>query len=91
MSQLDKIYTADEAADRLRLKRRGVIKLARTYGLCARFGRDYLFSESDLLALWAAIREPANLPTPAMSQISSHDQLRASLQKLTAKKERKRK
>lgn len=90
MDQLDKIYTADEAAERLRLKRRSLIKLAREYGLCARFGRDYLLSETDLLALWAVVREPAKRPTPAVSQISSPDQLRESLQMLTAKKERKR-
>lgn len=55
---LDKIYTADEAAERLRLTNRGVIKLARQHGLCSRRGRDYLFSEKDLEALWEIMREP---------------------------------
>lgn len=61
---LDTIYTADEAAARLRLTNRGVIKLARQYGLCSRRGRDYLFSEADLLGLWEVLREPANSPKP---------------------------
>lgn len=55
---LDTIFTTDEAAARLRLSRRGLIKLARTHGACSRNGRDYLFSEADLLALWQAMREP---------------------------------
>lgn len=64
MAPLETIYTADEAAERLRLTNRGVIKLARQYGLCSRRGRDYLFSESDLVALWDALREPAKEPRP---------------------------
>jgi hypothetical protein len=55
---LDNIYTAAEAAERLRLTTRGVIKLGREHGLCSRRGRDYLFSEADLLALWEIMREP---------------------------------
>lgn len=80
MIQLDHIYTADEAAERLRLTNRGVIKLARQYGLCSRRGRDYLFSESDLLALWDVMREPAKAPrptpvTPALSDYQLHKRL----------------
>jgi hypothetical protein len=59
---LDTIYTADEAAERLRLTNRAVIKIARQYGLCSRQGRSYLFSESDLLALWEVMREPGKEP-----------------------------
>jgi len=61
---LDTIYTADEAAERLRLTNRGVIKLGKAYGLCSRRGRDHLFSEADLLALWDVLREPAKMPKP---------------------------
>lgn len=64
MTTLDKIYTTDEAAERLRLTRRGLIKIARTYGLCSRQGRDYLFSEADLLGLWEVLREPPKEPRP---------------------------
>ncbi|WP_457813497.1 hypothetical protein [Sinorhizobium meliloti] len=59
---LDTIYTAEEAAKRLRLTNRGVIKLGKEYGLCSRSGRNYLFSESDLLALWQVLREPPKVP-----------------------------
>lgn len=59
---LDKIYTAEEAAERLRLSVRGTIKLGRKHGLCSRVGRSYLFSESDLLSLWQIQREPAQSP-----------------------------
>lgn len=43
---LDKVYTSEEAAARLRISTRAVIKV----------GRDYFFSEEDLLRLWTAIR-----------------------------------
>lgn len=55
---LDTIYTADEAAERLRLTNRALIKIARRSGHCSRAGRDYLFSEADLLAIWQDMREP---------------------------------
>lgn len=63
---LDIIYTTDEAAERLRLSRRALIKLARKYGHCSRDGRDYLFSEADLLAIWQDMREPAQEPRQRM-------------------------
>ncbi|MBB3523052.1 hypothetical protein [Rhizobium sp. BK456] len=61
---LDKIYTADEAAERLRLTNRGLIKLGKAYGLCSRRGREYLFSEADILGLWEVLREPPKQPKP---------------------------
>ncbi|MGO7512469.1 hypothetical protein ACC677_08615 [Rhizobium ruizarguesonis] len=67
---LDTIYTADEAAERLRLTNRGVIKLGKAYGLCSRVGRDYLFSEQDLLALWEVMREPAKQPKPPTVKVA---------------------
>jgi hypothetical protein len=60
--KLDQIYTADEAAARLRLSNRALIKIARKSGHCSRVGRDYLFSEADLLAIWQDMREPAAAP-----------------------------
>ncbi|AYG65780.1 hypothetical protein CCGE531_07045 [Rhizobium sp. CCGE531] len=84
---MDTIYTADEAADRLRLTNRGVIKLAKQYGLCSRRGRDYLFSEAGLLGLWEVLREPAKSPKPPTVKAYVSDfRLYESLQKLTAKK-----
>lgn len=61
---VDNIYTTDEAAARLRLTRRALIKIARRSGHCSRVGRDYLFSEADLLAIWQDMREPAQEPQP---------------------------
>ncbi|MBB3743760.1 excisionase family DNA binding protein [Rhizobium sp. BK591] len=84
---LDTIYTADEAAERLRLTNRGVIKLGKAHGLCSRVGRDYLFSEQDLLALWEVMREPARQPKPpAVKPYISDHNLFEKLQKLTRKK-----
>lgn len=65
MSELDKIYSTEEAAERLRLSRRELIKFARKYGLCSRVGKRYLFSEADLLGIWGALREPAKERRPA--------------------------
>lgn len=70
MDPLDTIYTAEEAAERLRLTSRGVIKLGREYGLCSRRGRDYLFSEADILELWQVMREPAKERKPLTVKIA---------------------
>ena len=84
---LDTIYTADEAAERLRLTNRGVIKLAKEHGLCSRSGRNYLFSESDLLALWQVLREPPKVPKLPTAKAHVPDlRLYETLQKLAAKK-----
>lgn len=69
--KLDQIYTADEAATRLRLTNRALIKIARKHGCCSRFGRDYLFSEADLLAIWEVLREPEREPKPRTVKIQS--------------------
>lgn len=92
MSQeiLDKIYTAEEAAICLRLTNRAIIKIAKKYGYCSRSGRDYLFSEADLLAIWQVLREPAIEPRRAVVQPGLSDrQLRESLLKLSRKKRSK--
>ncbi|MGW9949815.1 hypothetical protein J2W92_005166 [Rhizobium leguminosarum] len=67
---MDTIYTADEAAERLRLTNRGVIKLGKAFGLCSRRGRDYLFSEADLLALWEVLREPPKQRKPQAVKVA---------------------
>lgn len=56
MPTLDVIYTTDEAVERLRLTRRALLKLARDTGACSKVGRNYLFSEDDLLTIWQAMR-----------------------------------
>ncbi|EZQ16788.1 helix-turn-helix domain-containing protein [Aquamicrobium defluvii] len=73
--KLDSIYSADEAAERLRITKRALIKLARHNGHCSRSGRTYLFSEADLLAIWQDMREPATerrVSMPAVPAPSSH-------------------
>lgn len=86
-THLDTIYTADEAAERLRLTNRGIIKLAKHYGLCSRSGRSYLFSESDLLALWEVLREPATSPKPRPpAPFVSDSEISNRVRKLLAKK-----
>ncbi len=73
MDPLDTIYTTDEAAERLRLTRRGLIKLARKYGLCSRVGRQYLFSETDLLGIWGVLREPERERRPPTVHVRAND------------------
>lgn len=56
MDPLDKIFTAEEAAERLRITNRALIKFARDIGACSVINRKYLFSEADLLTIWQALR-----------------------------------
>ncbi|WP_245423663.1 helix-turn-helix domain-containing protein [Rhizobium subbaraonis] len=62
---LGRIYTLDEAAEYMRLTGRTIAKVARKHGLCTISGRDLLFSESDILAIWDAMRCPSNSPAVA--------------------------
>jgi hypothetical protein len=54
----------------LRLTNRALTKIARKYGYCSRFGRDYLFSEPDLLGIWQALREPKKVPRAAAVKVA---------------------
>ncbi|MDX0232902.1 hypothetical protein GOC14_20525 [Sinorhizobium meliloti] len=86
---LDRIYTTDEAAARLRVTRRTMIKLGRDLGSCSVIGREYFFSERDLLDIWQAQRA---MPTNSQGRAAkvgvfvSDVRLRHSLQRLTQKK-----
>jgi len=90
---LDAIYTTDEAAARLRVSRRTMIKLGRDLGSCSMMGREYFFSERDLLDIWQAQRA---MPTSSQGRavnvkgILSDVRLQHSLQRLTRKKKRLR-
>jgi len=72
--RLDKIFTLAEAAERLRLNRNALARLARRTGHCAQAGRTLLFSESDLVAIWEEMRVPAkpvkSEPSPYTSLLS---------------------
>lgn len=89
---LDTIYTADEAAARLRITRRTMIKLGRDLGSCSVIGREYFFSERDLLDIWQAQRA---MPTSSQGRavkvkaFLSDVQLQRSLQRLSQKKRRR--
>lgn len=87
---LDTIYTADEAADRLRLSKRAVIKLGKKYGLCSVFSRSVLFSERDLLELWQILREPPKAPKPADLRATHPREVHNRLLELTNKRQRER-
>lgn len=90
---LDTIYTSDEAAERLRVSRRMMIKLGRDLGSCSRIGREYFFSEGDLLDIWQAQRA---MPTSSQGRavnvkgLLSDVRLQHSLQRLTQKKRRRK-
>ncbi len=90
---LDKIYTTDEAAERLRVSRRTMIKLGRDLGSCSTIGREYFFSERDLLDIWQARRA---MPTSSQGRavnveaFLSDVRLQRSLQRLTQKKRRRK-
>lgn len=53
---LPPIYTLAEAAERLRMSKNALARIARRTGHCAETGRNLLFSETDLDAIWEAIR-----------------------------------
>lgn len=88
---LDKIHTTDEAAQRLRVTRRTMIKLGRDLGSCSMIGREYFFSERDLLDIWQAQRA---MPTSSQGQavnvkgFLSDVRLQRSLLSLSQKKRR---
>lgn len=90
---LDAIYTTDEAAKRLRVSRRTMIKLGRDLGSCSVIGREYFFSERDLLDIWKARRA---MPTSSQGRavnveaFLSDVRLQRSLQRLTQKKRRRK-
>ncbi|WP_391564523.1 helix-turn-helix domain-containing protein [Sinorhizobium meliloti] len=90
---LDKIYTTDEAAERLRVSRRTVIKLGRDLGSCSVIGREYFFSERDLFDIWQAQRaKPTSSQVRSVNvkKLLSDVQLQRSLQRLTQKKRRRK-
>ncbi|WEX76861.1 helix-turn-helix domain-containing protein [Sinorhizobium numidicum] len=89
---LDAIYTATEAAERLRVTRRTIIKLGRDLGACSKISDEYLFSEKDLLDIWQAQRA---MPTSSQGRavnvkaFLSDLRLQRSLVSLTQKKRRR--
>ncbi|MFB9947338.1 hypothetical protein ACFFP0_00690 [Rhizobium puerariae] len=58
---LGNIYSLEEAATHLRLSKRKMAKIAKTNGLCSVHGRDILFSEEDIRAIWGLLRASPSL------------------------------
>lgn len=92
---LGKIFTLDEASTYLRMSGRAIAKVAKREGLCTISGRDMLFSESDLLAIWDAMRCPsssssAKARTSTTSVAPSADKAYSNLLALATEKSRKR-
>lgn len=78
------IYTLGEAAERLRMSRHALAKVARRTGHCSQAGRALLFSEADLAAIWLAMRvQPAEKgqegPSLAVASIGLEERARALL------------
>ncbi|TGQ94608.1 hypothetical protein EN851_03365 [Mesorhizobium sp. M8A.F.Ca.ET.208.01.1.1] len=94
-THLGTIYTAKEAAARLKMTQRGVITLGKRYGCCSvHGGRTVLFSEQDLVDIWQIMRAPATeskLATArALSSYSTDVFFRDLLRKEQAKKDERR-
>lgn len=64
---LDTIYTLAEAAERFRMTKNALARLARRTGRCSQVGRDLLFSEADLAAIWESMRL---VPTKAAQEVA---------------------
>lgn len=61
-SSLPAIFTAEEAAERLKLTKRAVITHGKRYGLCAVYGRRVIFTEQQLVELLEALRYKPTWP-----------------------------
>lgn len=62
-SSLPAIFTAEEAAERLKLTKRAVITNGKRHGLCAIHGRQVIFTEQQLVHLLEAMRYKPISPT----------------------------
>ena len=92
---LGRVFTLEEAAEYMRISKQAIAKAARANNLCSIFGRDMLFSESDLLALWDAMRCRSNsfnvkATTTGISAALSEDKAYLSLVARATEKRRKR-
>lgn len=92
---LGKIYSLDEAAEYLRASKQAVARTARKHGLCSVFGRAIRFSDSDVLAIWDAMRCRSNsssvkAATTGISVALSEDKAYLSLVARATEKRQKR-
>lgn len=94
MRGLPTILTMNEAAERLRISRRSLQDLIKKHPHYAANGRKKLFSESDLTALWEAMRcHSSSLGAETRGTgtfaVPSEARLYSRARELTAKKRRK--
>jgi hypothetical protein len=92
---LGRIYTLAEAAEYLRMSSKIVAKTARKHGLAVVANGEFLFSDSDLLAIWDAMRCHSNSvvakeATTGTSAALSGDKAFSSLRAQVTKKPRRR-
>jgi hypothetical protein len=91
---LGNVYTADEAAARLRINKRALIRLGRNIGACSCVGRNYLFSENDILVIWQEMRAPPiqnyGRATHQARIIKSEDEAFASLRRIAIARRQRR-
>jgi hypothetical protein len=92
---LGHIYSLEEAAAYLRTTKQAVARTARRFGLCSIFGRDLRFSDSDVLAIWDAMRcrsssSSAKAATTGTSAVQSEDKAYLSLVARATEKRQKR-
>lgn len=93
-SSLPAIFSAEEAAERLKLTKRAVITHGKRYGLCAVYGRRVIFTEQQLVELLEAMRYKPSSPTEERysSTYAGHlalRRLRAKLESTQAEGQRK--
>lgn len=92
---LGRIWTLTEAADYLRMTKQAISRTARKHGLCTVHGRELLFSDSDILAIWDAKRCPSGssnvkAATTGTSVALSEDKVFSNLRALVMAERQKR-
>lgn len=60
VSPLGKVYSLNEAAEKLHMSRRALQDTIRRLPYYAKNGRVYLFSEDDITKIWEGMREESN-------------------------------
>src|ERR1700704_4565001 len=88
---LGRVFSFDEAAAHLRVSKRAFQDIIKRHPFYAKNGRVYLFSESDVLKIWEAMRCPSNSnaardPNIGISVAPSEASLSSKLRALTTRR-----
>lgn len=84
------LRTLHEAAEYMKLKPRTLAKAARKLGACSQFGRELLFSEEDIKAIYEAHRVERTAPLQRIRPSLSEHQVSERLKKHLVKPKRGR-